>query len=231
MLIMALLGLVLIVVGQINMVWLKIDFGSISANVGAYIIFVGVLNWLFEYFAKKTLIQEISSTTVGLSEVIQSGIEGYYQNSKRINFENSLKHADNVAILFSYSARFIDDYGPLLLKRMESGASVRLNFLARESGTLSLMIDMGWDTSSVEAAYKKIERFRTDGADCEKGECLVKYVDVIPRYSLVIIDKEMYIIFSTCGNRRQDVPALKIKFGSPMWNFLDADLKDLKAYG
>ncbi|MEP5012530.1 MAG: hypothetical protein ABJR10_06890 [Marinomonas sp.] len=230
MLIMLICGALLILVGQADFQFLKIDIGSVLANVGAYVIFVGALNWIFVYYAKKTLIAEISNTTVGLSEIIQSGIERYYHNSKKIDFEDSLRHANDVSILFSYSPRFIDDYGSILLGRIEDGASVTLNFLGRDSNTLLLMLKLGWDEDSVNAAFTKIERFKSTASDGVKGSCVVNFVDAIPRYSLVKIDKEMYVIFSTCGNHRQEVPALKIKFGSPMWSFFDSDIRGLAAH-
>ncbi len=228
---MIILGLLLIMIGQVvNSVVLKIDVGSLLANLGSFIAVVGVLNWLYEMFARRKFFQEMYELLTGSHSLFESGLSGYTANSLDVKFRQELAETTNVLTLFSYNSRFLSDYQNEIQALLSRGGKANFIFLSEQSRTISTMKSLGWESASMTSHYRKIESFARafDTQTCKPD---VTYIDAIPRYSAVKLDARIYIILGTTSNHRQHVPALCVKAGSPLYQFFSADLDAVRAQG
>jgi hypothetical protein len=218
-------GLLLVVVGQeFNG---KIDLGKISVSVGSTIIFIGVLHWLYDAYTKKALHAELFETIMGSKSVADSGILEFYSNSTEIDFKQQIEDATNLVALFSYNPRFLLDYEKQIEDLLSRGGTATFLFLGPESSTIKHMKALGWEENSMVASYTKIERFQQRLSAKYPNKMRVQFIDAMLRYSAVKTDNSVFLIFSTCSNVRQVVPAVRVKTRTPLGEFISADLARL----
>lgn len=228
-LLFALAGMVLILIGQIDFTLGKVDVGAIVANAGAYLILVGLLNWLFEVYFKVTTIREISEITIGNVQIFNLGIEGCHEDSKDLSFTERIATARDIEIAFNYNSRFLDDYGDRILEAVKSGANFTQTYLAKDSSFVAAMISNGWDNASLTAAYNKINAFVSSVPEKSKKKVKTVFSKTMLKYSVVRLDSELYLILSTSSFGKTQVPALKVKTHSKLGKFVVADLRKVKA--
>jgi len=99
---------------------------------------------------------------------------------------------------------------------------VNMVFLKKESKTLELMRELGWNDDSINASYAKIDSFAERFKDKRLN---VVYVDAIPKYSAIILDNQLFYIFNTLSLERQSVPCLVAKKGQKFFDFVKADIQ------
>lgn len=224
-LLMIVFGLVLIVIGQeFNG---KIDFGKISASVGSAIIFIAVLHWLYDAYTKKALHAELLEIIMGSKSVADSGVIEFHKNSTEIDFKLHIEESNSLIALFSYNPRFILDYGDQIEQLLARGGTAKFIFLGANSRTIANMKSLGWEENSMTASYTKIERFQQRLQEKFAGRIEVHFVDAMLRYSAVKLDNSVFLIFSTCSNIRQVVPAIRVRTKSPLGEFISNDLARL----
>lgn len=222
-------GLVLIVVGQGGpFQYAGIDFAKLLVSVGSTVTFIGVLHWLYDTYTKKTLHAELFEVILGSKSVVDSGIAQFFADSRDIRFKELIDDSSELTTLFSYNSRFLEDYEVQIDRLLHRGGSVEFMFLGKDSATVKLMKALGWEESSMVAHYNKIARFEERLNAKYPGKCRIRFVDAILRYSAVKLDNSLFVIWNTCSNTRQTVPALCIRSRTPLGEFLSADISNTK---
>jgi len=196
--------------------------------MGSTITFIGVIDWLYEVYTKKKLHAELTELIMGSKSVSDSGIVQFFQDSKDIKFKNLISDSSCLTTIFSYNSRFLEDYEEQITALLVRGGAVEFIFLKNDSKTIALMKSMGWDEASMVSHYRKIERSQGKFASVKNANVRFTYIDTIPRYSAVKLDNSVYLILNTASHERQSVPAVCIKSRSPLWNFLEVDIKKVK---
>lgn len=56
----------------------------------------------------------------------------------------------------------------------------------------------------------------------------INYINIVPKYALVMFDACAYLIFSTSSEGQASVPALMIRQNTPLWNFITRDLDRIR---
>jgi hypothetical protein len=222
-------GLLLVVIGQFFEG--KIDFPKIFVSVGSTIIFIGTLHWLYDTFARKSLQTEITETILGSRSVADSGVAEFFGSSTEINFKDHIANSSSLLSLFSYNTRFILDYQKQIEDLLDRGGSATFVFLGSSSSTLKHMQRLGWAEDSMAANYSKIDWFKRELDKKYPGKFRIQYVDAMLRYSAIVLDNSIFVIWNTCSNGRQAVPAFLVKARTPLHQFVNDDITKLISEG
>ncbi len=84
---LALIGIVLIVIGNmIDFEYWKIDFGENISGIGALLLIIGILQWLFDRHVRAEFFADIRDEILGSSHAAKSGICDFYADSKSVDF-------------------------------------------------------------------------------------------------------------------------------------------------
>jgi len=222
-------GLVLVVIGQSFEG--AIDFPKIFVSVGSTVIFIGTLHWLYDTFTRKSLQTELTETILGSRSVADSGVAEFFRSSTEINFKDHIADSASLLSLFSYNTRFILDYQKQIEDLLGRGGTATFVFLGSSSSTLKHMQQLGWAEDSMAANYSKIDRFKRELDKKYPGKSRIQYVNAMLRYSAIVLDNSIFIIFNTCSNGRQSVPAFLIKSRTPLHEFIKDDITKLISEG
>ncbi|MFT0876811.1 hypothetical protein VRZ08_09630 [Rhodopseudomonas sp. G2_2311] len=220
------LGLFLLVVGLILQG--KLDYPSMLTNAGSALALVGAFQWIYDFTAKKALHNELIETVIASRTVADSGVSEYFTDSKEVRFRKQIEETKDLVTLFSCNSRFLVDYRPQIETLLNNGGTARFIFLRRDSPTISLMKNLGWDEPSLNSNYTKIDQFHAELRDKYNERLQICYVDNLLRYSAVKFDNSIYVIWNTCSPRRQPVPAMRVRSNTPLWDFFKNDIESLK---
>jgi hypothetical protein len=221
-------GLLLIVVGgQGEIRWGVFNVSDTLVAVGSTLLFVGGVHWLHEFYTKRKLFSEVVELIVGSKSVAECGVSEFYQNSHDIRFREIISESNTLTTIFSYNSRFLEDYDTEITSLLQRGGKAEFIFLARNSSTISLLKELGWDKSSMDAHYGKIDRFQTRPVRFQ-SQFRILYINIIPRYTVVKLEHSLYFIWNTASHERQKVPAVRVKSRTPLWDFISADIEAVK---
>jgi len=221
-------GLILIIVGQSDIEYWKIDFGRMLSNVGAFVAMVTVISWLHDNYTRSKMQSDLFETISGSKSLYESGMAEFFVDSKDINFKEIIKDSKDIQIMFSYNSRFLVDYENEIVELAKRGGTIYCTFLSQQSKTINLMKELGWDKSSMVANYNKIVRAIDIVNSARIDSINICFVEAMPKYGAVKADNLLFIIFNTSSNKRQAVPAIRIRPRTPLWDFFSADLERLR---
>lgn len=118
-LILIVFALLLILVGNgFDYSVLKVDVDSVIVNLGALLLIIGTLQWIFDEGMRNEIIKEISETTLGTDRIYKAGIRDCVDNSKRIDEENIWKMSKVLIVGVHYSNRFFEDHADVIKHRV-----------------------------------------------------------------------------------------------------------------
>ena len=221
-LLIAFFGVILILLGQAELTAYKLDISSILRSIGTFLLSAAFLGFLYEIHTKHQFFHEAHKMALGTENLAHSGLCDFVENSKKIDFTDDVKNSKEIWTVFSYSSRFLDDYSEALEVALIRNSKVNMVFLKKESKTLELMRELGWNDDSINASYAKIDSFAERFKDKRLN---VVYVDAIPKYSAIILDNQLFYIFNTLSLERQSVPCLVAKKGQKFFDFVKADIQ------
>ena len=104
------IGMLLIILGQVPMHWGTIDLSKILVGAGSTITFIGALDWLYEVYTKKKMFVELTELILGSKSLSDSGIAEFFIDSRDIKFKPIIDESSQIATIFSYNSRFLEDY-------------------------------------------------------------------------------------------------------------------------
>ena len=221
------LGLLLIFVGNgFDVTFFKVDIDSLIVNVGALLLVIGTLQWLFDEGVRKEIVQEISLATLGTDRIYKSGISDCIENSKKIEEENIWRASSSLLIGVHYSNRFMEDNSDIVMDRINNKKYTSLFHIDEDSAAADYLRSSCSGTSDIGEKTKNMKSF----IDVEfKSSAFVK-VHVhkrVLRYSFIKTDQAIWVKFFTNSEGYSVVPAIKVDVGSPFFSFFNNDINEL----
>src|SRR5260370_14143284 len=150
-------GLTLILVGNaFDYRVLKINIAELLTHVGALLLIVGLLHWIFDTGMRRQLTQEIFETVVGAGRTSASGIFDVCHNSREVDYKTMIQSAKRLIIGEHYSSRFFVDYPPQLRERLSRGVDTIVLLLKQETAAVRYLVESGSGHGAMTAQITKI---------------------------------------------------------------------------
>lgn len=201
----------------------KVRIDRLLAEVGALILVIALIHWLFENYVRENFFEEVRETIVGSKDVGLSGISDFYSNSRDVDFSEYFVTAQDVIVGVNYSPKLIDNCIGLLGERVERKLQTTIVVVKEDSpGEKFLSADYG-DTANVHNGLSKI---RSIVSQLNGEQSLIKIVTTptILRYSFVKFDGRIWVIVGTNGQGRRDVPGFFVRHGTPWFTHFSNDI-------
>jgi hypothetical protein len=221
------LGFVLIGVSHtFQFEWAKIQVDRLVAEVGALLLVVGILHWLFELGLRKEMLREVAGTVVGSTLLHDSGLEGCSMNSRQVNDGAHWSRSANLTIGRQYSSRFFKDFHDVLRERCAHGLPTTVTILHPDTAAARYLHESMTGTLIKESVQEIVDLLREIDSSTKKCTRLL-FHDRVLRYSFVLTDECLWITFFTNSAGRAMVPAFKVRAGTPLFGFFADDIKRL----
>ena len=220
-------GLILIIFGNsFACEWHKIKLDQLIAEIGALILCVGTLHWVFDVSLRKAMFKEIADTALENGRIHDSGIVDCLLNSKSVSDPNHWKVAQELIIGIHYSSKFFDNFHEMLKERSASGKMTRVLILRPNSPASDYLAKSASGHSDMESEIKKIKAL-THQCDPDSKHVLFSNHTRVLRYTFIYTEHSIWIKFFTNSKLHANVPAFKIQAGSPLFKFFDSDIQAL----
>ena len=129
-LLLACVGLFLILLGgSFKYKFYNLDVQTLISNIGGLLLVVGILQWAFEYYIRNSFFRDVRSETLGLSQIVNSGLSDYRSDSKDIDFKEYFLSSKNCKIGVNYSPKLIDNCIRLIRDRFDRGLNTEIYVL------------------------------------------------------------------------------------------------------
>lgn len=226
---LATVGLGLIVVGNVTEVQiLKVKLGELLAEVGALLLIVGIMHWIYETTIRRQLIQEIMETVVGAGRISASGIADFTINSRLVDYNEAIEKSRSLTIGEHYSARLFEDYAPAFAKRQRRGGETTVLLLwPGSSGETYLKEYKSWQGGARSTIGKIREIGQPNTQIAQQNSLKIKWHRRVLRYSFIMTEEYVWVILYTTSGGHSLVPALRVAQGSPLYSFFADDIEQL----
>lgn len=226
-LVIIVVGLVLILIGNgFKYELLKIDIDSMIVNIGALLLVIGTLQWIFDEGVRKEIVQEISMATLGTERIYQNGIVDCLDDSKKINDENIWKSTSELIIGVHYSNRFLKDYAEIIKYRINHSKYTYILHLEDQSDAANYLRNSRSGDSSIGEKTRQMNNLIELEFQSSPLIKIIKHNRVL-RYSFIKTDQSIWIRFFTNSKGYSLVPAIKIGVGTPLFLFFENDIKKI----
>lgn len=226
-LLLILAGLLLILIGNgFNYAVLKIELDSLVVNLGALLLVVGTLQWIFDEGLRKEIVREISETTLGTHRIFNNGIRDCLDNSRKIDEENVWKATDSLIIGVHYSNRFFDDHADLIKHRIINKKITHIFHIDENSQAANYIRDSHSGRSDIGEKTKNLLDLIENEFGSTQFIRVIKHNRVL-RYSFIKTDQTVWVRFFTNSQGYSIIPAIKVETGSPLFQFFEQDIDRL----
>lgn len=220
-------GLILILTGNgFDCAFLKIDIDSLVVNIGALLLVVGTLQWIFDENVRKEIIQEISEAALGTDRIHKNGIRDCLDNSKKIDEENIWKATSSLFVGAHYSNRFIDDHADIIKNRIANNKETILFHVNENSEAAKYLRNSNSGKSDIYEQTKNLNELIISEFGGSKLIKILKHGRIL-RYSFILTDQAVWVRFFTNSEGYSVVPAIKVEVGSPLFDFFSNDIQRL----
>jgi hypothetical protein len=225
--VLIIIGLVFILAANLfTLDLLHVHIEEISAHIGALILIIGLLQWLFDMFVREEFFNDIRDTIIEAQSVQRSGFCAFYSNSRGADFSELFLTSNSVVMGMNYSSRMIDACHGVLSRRTESNLPTRIVVLKEGSPAHKFLSEQ----LNADATIKgNLEKIASTVNDLDQGRGLITLMgsSTIFRYSFIRFDSRIWIVFGTNGLGRRDVPGFFVAHGSPWFNHFQDDVNRL----
>jgi len=227
-LVLGMLGFVLIGLAHtFHFEWAKIQVDRLVAEVGALLLVVGILHWLFELGLRKEMLREVSGTVVGSTLLHDSGLASCSLNSRQVDDREHWSRCANLTIGIQYSPKFFKDFHDVLRSRCERGLRTTVTVLRAEGAAARYLQESGTGNAGVRECVAEIANVLEQIDTGEKKYTQLLRHDRVLRYSFIQTDEFVWVKFFTNSPERATVPAFKVRAGTPLFEFFSNDIKHL----
>jgi hypothetical protein len=195
--------------------WSKIQVDRLVAEVGALLLVVGILHWLFELGLRKEMLREVAGTVAGSTLLHDSGLESCSMNSRQVNDGVHWSRSANLTIGRQYSPRLFKDFHDVLKERRANRLPTTVIILHPDSTAARYLHESMTGTLVKESVQEIVNPLH------------VLFHDRVLRYSFILTDECVWITFFTNSAGRAMVPAFKVRADSPLFGFFADDIKRL----
>lgn len=223
-------GLLLVLVANtFDATILKVDVDNSLANLGALLLIVGVLQWLFDTSVRQTFFRDIRSEIIEYKSVSESGICEYHHDSKDVDFRDMFLTSSNLIIGVNYSAKLIDSSIGLLGERARSRRKTTIVCVASDSPA-ELFLEKDFGGPGISDRIKKIIHVAREHDPSGEFIRIVR-VPTVLRYSFIQFDHRIWAIPGTSGKGRRAVPGFFVRYGTSWFDHFRHDIEKLLEIG
>ena len=204
---------------------LKVDIDVILANLGALLLIVGILQFLYDVYIRKTLFQALISEILSDQRVAASGICEYRVDSKSITFTEEFLNSDKLIIGVNYSARILDHSLDLVHERVRLKKKMKIVHVKPNTIAARFLDDEYGDPKfdvRLKRLYDIVKEADPDGTIID-----ICAVDTILRYSFISFDSRIWVIVGTNGLGRRNVPGFFVRSPGSWYNHFADDIEKL----
>jgi hypothetical protein len=220
-------GLIIILVGNgFDYSILKIDIDSLLVNLGALLVVIGTLQWIFDEGMRKEIVQEISIATLGTDRIYRSGLRDCNVNSRKIDEDNLWKVTDTLIIGVHYSNRFIKDNADVIKSRIATGKSTKIFHINETSLAATYLSESNSGKSDIGEKTKNLTNLIENEFENSDLIEIIGHSRVL-RYSFIKTDQTIWVKFFTNSAGYSVIPAIKIETGTPLFDFFESDVNRL----
>lgn len=222
------LGLVMICVSQLfQLNWCKIEWDRLLAEVGALLLVVSVLHWLFELGLREEMLREVAGKVSGGVALHDAGLEDCSIDSKQVEDTLHWARCANLTVGRQYSTRFLKDFHELLRGRCVHGLPTTLLSVDPAGAAAGYLTTSGIGADAIRTSVA--EALGLVGEYDAGAEKHIKFLlhDTVLRYAFIQTDEYIWVTFFRNSSGRATVPALKIRAGTALYEFFDRDIRQL----
>lgn len=223
------LTLVLVILGSLiialantfHLEILKIKIDQLLAELGAIILVVCLLHWLYELVLRKEMLREVSESVTGNIHLHDMGLADCTMNSKTVNDREYWRRAPVLTIGVLYSPKFFKDNHDIIKTRQENKLPTKAIILS-PTGSVAKLFD------ETKKGSIKIDDCIDEIREMFEGELnKIRYHNSILRYSFILTNEYIWVKLYTNSPERTEVPALKVRAGTPLYAFFENDIARL----
>lgn len=229
-LVLSVVGLAFILAANtFNATLLKVDVDNATANIGALLLIVGVLQWLFDSSVRQSFFKDIRSEIIDYRGVADSGICEYHNDSKDVDFKELFLTSTNLIVGVNYSAKLIDSSIELLGARAKANKNTTIICVASDTPA-EAFLEADYGNPGIANRIRKIIQVAREHDPSGKLIRIVR-VPTVLRYSFVQFDHRIWAIPGTSGRGRRAVPGFFVRHGSSWFDHFSHDIEKLLEIG
>ncbi len=223
--ILAIVGLAcLALASTFHLSFLKVSIDHLLAEVGALLLVVGILHWFFELGLRKETIREVVATISGDTRLHDAGFVSCMMNSREVNDAEEWRNAASLVVGVQYSPKFFKDFHEIIRERSASGRPTKAILLRPGGAAESYLRSTGTGNPRVRECVEEIKQLLQETeSDPNVPKTSVAFHDRVLRYSFIQTDDFIWVKFFTNSPDRAEVPALKVRAGTPLYRFFSED--------
>ena len=229
-LILVVVGLALIAAANtFHFTILKVPLDKVVAEVGALIMILGVLHFLFDIKMRQEMLREVVGSVLDNQRIHDSGVSDCLVNSRQVNEAVHWERAKNLTVGIQYSSKFFEDFHKVLKSRCAAGKETTILALEPESDATRYLKGTRTGVANVAEGLKRI-RALLDEASASSGHSvpLLRH-DRVLRYSFIRTEEAVWIKFFANSRDRAIVPAMRFRANTPLYDFVSGDVDRLIA--
>jgi hypothetical protein len=208
---------------------LKVELDRLIAEVGALLLVVGFLHFMFELRLREEMLREISLSVFGNERLYSYGLADCLLNSKDVKEPAHWEAAASLTLGLQYSPRFIDDFHPVLRKRAAANRPTTVLVMNPECAAAKYLKESNTGIADVKAGVDRIRQIVEETNEGLHAKIVIKTHDRVLRYSFIRTDESIWIKFYTNSSHRVTIPAIKVTVGTPLYEFFSGDIDRLIA--
>lgn len=209
--------------------FLNVDVGGFLANLGSFILVIGVLQFAFDYLLRDGLYQVIVQHTISAIRIRDSGVVDISVDTKKIDYSDLIESSQEIYLCSLYSVRVLTDNLSAFEKRVKRGHNTNI-IVCDPSGPIPNAVkEVTSDTFDAQLAYRRLLEVVAELRKCGPGRVHVKLHGTLLRYCFVSNAETIWIkLYMNCKGRRS-VPGFRVKANTPMFDSYMSDIERLIA--
>lgn len=227
-----LFGIFLVVIGTVifptTIIFTNVNFGSVISNVGALIGIIGLMQGVYEAVVRRKFFEEIFTSVFTSKAIFDAGVVDAAGESHTVNLSDVIARADELILVFAHSKQFFERYHEQFRDRCNRGKTTEIFLNHPDSKAVKYYVECGRDRDYVTSSIGEFIREVQSVDRGKEKKITIHKVDIAPKYSLVMSDKDAYLIFSTSSEGQASVPQITVRKDSPLWIFIKNDLQHIR---
>ena len=223
------IGLLLVVISNsFHYQFLKINVDNLFANVGALFLVAGTIEWLFDEKARKELVYEIVHSIRGDDRMHRNGIMDCITDSKKVEESEEWLNAKILVVGVHYSTGFIANNVSIIKKRIEQKKKTIICHVKPNSPAADYLRESESGLSDIGAGIEKMSKLKNRDFNNSEFLELIEH-DRVLRYAFIYTEYSIWVKLFTNGKGYAEVPAIKIRPTTPLYEFFENDIKNIGA--
>jgi hypothetical protein len=207
--------------------FLKVEIDRLLAEIGALLLVLGVLHFTFELRLREEMLKEVCAAVLGHGRLHESGLADCLMNSRAVSEASHWEASNSLTIGIQYSPKFVEDFHWLIEKRITANKYTMIMLMDENSAAAQYLKDSKTGIADVLRGVSRIRQIIGKAAQGKTPYVRITTHTKVLRYSFVRTEESIWIKFYSNSNVRTTVPAIKVRAGTPLYSFFDADIERL----